>query len=113
VGSRGRIVGGPQAFGWEFILLAVVHATWGKVLSGLDISASRSLYTLTATEEGECGENDVPETHYTNGGDEPDDETLVLTVFAQVESALHIAFVDGGVVTGSAIARGRRVGVGV
>ena len=110
--SRGRVVGGPQAFGWEFILLTVVHATWGKVLSSLDVSASRSLSTLTATKEGECGESEVSETHHTNGGDEPDDETLVLTIFARVEVALHIAFVDGGVVAGSAIGRRGRVVVG-
>jgi hypothetical protein len=112
VRSRGRIVGGPQAFGWEFILLTVVHATWGKVLSSLDISASRSLSTLTATEEGECGENDVSETHYTDGSDEPDDETLVLTLFARVEVALHttlhttVVVAGGGavvVVAGSAV----------
>lgn len=98
-------------FGWEFILLTVVHTTWGKVLSSLDISASRSLWALTAAEEGECSENDVSETHYTDGGDEPDDETLVLTAFARVEIVLHIAFVD--VVAGSAIGRRGRGGVGV
>jgi len=113
VRSRGRIVRGPQAFGWEFILLTVIHPTRGKVLSGLDITTGRSLPTLTATEEGDCSENDVSETHYANGGDESDDETLVLTAFVQVEITLHIPFVDGRVAAGGAIGGWGRVGVGV
>lgn len=111
--SRGRIVGRPQAFGWGFILLSVIHAAWSKVLSGLDIATSRSLSIPAATEEGECGKNDVSETHHTNGSDESNDETLVLTVFARVEIALYITFVDGGVVAEGAIGWRGGVGVGI
>lgn len=108
--SRGRIVGGPQAFGWGFILLTVVHATRGKVLSSLDIATSRSLPTPTATEEGDCSKNDVSEAHYANGSDESNDETFVVTGFFRVEIALHVSFVDGGVAAGSAVGAG--VGAG-
>jgi hypothetical protein len=94
---------------WQFILLTIVHATRSKGLSSLDVATSSSLSTLTATEEGKCGKDDVSETHNTDGSDESDDETLVLTVFAKVEVTLHAVVVVAGsgavvvVVAGSGI----------
>ena len=91
---RGRVVGGPQWFAWQFVLLAVIHATGSEGLSSLDIATSGSLSTLTPTEEGKCGEDDVSETHYTHGDDESDNEILVLatttTTLAEVDVTLRV-----------------------
>jgi len=75
----------------QFILLAVVHATGSEGLSGLDVATSPRLCTLAATEEGECGDDDISESHNSDGSDEPDNETLVLAVFtfAEVEVTRH------------------------
>jgi len=84
---------------WQFVLLTVVHATGSKGLPSLDVATSSPLSTLTATDEGEYGKDDVSETHNTDSSDKSDDQALVLIVFAKVESTIHIA--------------GRGVGVGV
>jgi len=75
---------------WQLILLTVIHAAGSKGLSSPDII---SLSTLAATEEGDCGKDNVPETHNTDGSDESDDETLVLIGFTRVEVTLHIIVV--------------------
>jgi hypothetical protein len=87
-------------FARQLVLLAVVHATRSKGLSGPDITTTLS--TLATTEEGEGGKDDVPETHDTDCNDESDDEALVLAV-PDVEVAVHTtAVVDsiGGTVAG-------------
>jgi len=82
---------------WQFILFAVIHAAGSKGLSSPNIATSSSLSTPTAaTEEGDCGKGNVPETHDTDGSDEPNDETLVLIAFARVEVTVHTV-VGGGV----------------
>jgi len=73
-------------FGWQFILLTVVHAIGSEGLSSLDIATSSSLSTLTAAEEGERGKANQSETQDTGGGGESDDETFVLTASARVEA---------------------------
>ena len=107
---------------WQFILFTVIHAAGSKGLSSPDIATSSSLSTLTATEEGDCGKDNVPESHNTDGSDESDDETLVLIVFAKVEVS-HRTFVAasinvaanvgfGAVGAGRVIVGRGRVGVG-
>jgi len=52
VRPRGWVVGGPQLFGRQFILLTVVHATRSKRLSSPDITTSGTFPTLATTGEG-------------------------------------------------------------
>lgn len=81
---------------WQFILLTVIHAAGSKGLSGPNITTRSSLSTPTAaTEEGDCGKGNVPESHDTDGSDEPNDETLVLITFARVEVTVHTVVVGG------------------
>lgn len=110
VRPRRRIVGGSQTLALQFILLAVVHATGSKGLPSPDITTSGSPSTLAATEEGECGKDNIPETHNADGDDKSDDETFVLTVFAKVEVAIHTVVVAE---VGVGIVGGGIVGVGV
>ena len=116
VGARGRVVGRPQVLTWQLVLLAVVHATRSKGLSGPDIATSGSLSTLTTAEESEQGKGNITETHDTDGDDKSDDEALVLVVVVVVgvEITVHVAVADGvggGVSLGGARA-GARVGGG-
>lgn len=108
----GGVVGGPQ-IGRQLVLLTVVHATRSEGLSGPDITAGSTLSTLAATEEGESGKDDVPETHNTDGSDESNDEALVLAVPANVEVTVRIAESAGGVSAGVSGGQGGvRRGVG-
>jgi len=80
---------------WQFILLAVIHAARSKGLSSPNIATSSSLSTPTAAEEGDRGKDNVPETHNTDGSDEPNDETLVLIALVKVEVTVHTVAVGG------------------
>lgn len=93
----------------RFILLAVVHAAGSKGLSSPDIVTRPPPLTLATTEDDECSEGDVPETHDSDSNDEADGETVVLTVFDRVEVALHTAVTGGGV---AFVAGGGRIGAG-
>lgn len=80
----------------QFILLTVIHAAGSKGLSSPNIATGSSLSTATAaTEEGDCGKGNVPETHNTDGSDEPDDETLILIAFARAEVTVHTVAIGG------------------
>ena len=96
---------------WQFILLAVVHATRSEALPCPDITTSSTLSTLAAADEGEDGKDNVSESHDTNGGNKSNDEALVLIVTSQVDIARHIIAVTDGV--GSiGLGEGAVVGVG-
>lgn len=98
----------------QLVLLAVVHATRSKWLSGPDVTASGSPSALATTDEGEEGKDDVPKTHHTDGDDEADDKALVLAV-TRVKVAIHaVAVADsvggigaGGISAGIAAGRGQ------
>jgi len=111
VRSRGGIVRGPQMLAWQFILLAVVHATRGEALPCPNVTTSSTLSTLAATDEGEDGEDNVSESHRTDSGNKSNDEALVLIVTSQVDVARHIIAVTDGV-SSIGLGEGAVVGVG-
>ena len=98
-------------FTGQFVLLAVVHATRSKGLTGPDITTSRTLSALASAEQGESGKNDVSESHDTDSSDETDDETLILVVSSRAEVTIHIITIADGI--GGVGSGGGSVSVGV
>lgn len=94
MGPRRRIVGCPQGL-VRIKLLAVVHAAGCKRLSSPDIVTRAYPLTLAATEDDECSEGNVPETHDGDSNDEADGETVVLTICVRLEVGFHIVVTDG------------------